>query len=372
MKHLKNLKESIGLPNFDKSQEMIYDLEDMALELIQDHDIKVDVIPEFFKDGEVVRYLIAMKFKYEKLDQYITFLKSVYSISKSNRYTMLIKIKTKGISGSLENINLPINSIKSVDNLFKNRRLTIWKDDRLIKNIFDFKIELTKYKKVEKGIVAKRKKLNDIFNSDEFGLLKNENTNMKHLKRFNENFSDQEDIRQEILDIFQPISDGYGNVSVHSGSGGKSNHIAIEVVSEDTENGFLASEKEALKDVLKHFENWLSYNEFEIVGENETDVSHIELVNSETVCPECGSYDIDGSGYDYDSGKMSSECRDCEYSSSDEDFEDRYINFYDFEKLSNILFEENPFHKTMFVTLTSDLTKTCIQQAIAFNIVIKV
>jgi hypothetical protein len=26
MKHLKNLKESIGLPNFDKSQEMIYDL----------------------------------------------------------------------------------------------------------------------------------------------------------------------------------------------------------------------------------------------------------------------------------------------------------------------------------------------------------
>ena len=66
MKHLKNLKESIGLPNFDKSQEMIYDLEDMALELIQDHDIKVDVIPEFFKDGEVVRYLIAMKFKYEK------------------------------------------------------------------------------------------------------------------------------------------------------------------------------------------------------------------------------------------------------------------------------------------------------------------
>ena len=180
---------------------------------------------------------------------------------------------------------------------------------------------------------------------------------MKHLKRFNENFNDQEDIQQEILDIFQPIIDGYGNVSVHSGSGGKSNHIAIEVVSEDTENGFLASEKEALKDVLKQFENWINYNEFEIVGENETDVSHIELVNSEIVCPECGSYDIDGSGYDYDSGKMSSECRDCEYSSSDEDFEDRYINFYDFEKLSKILFEENPFH---------------IKQAIAFNIVIKV
>ena len=180
---------------------------------------------------------------------------------------------------------------------------------------------------------------------------------MKHLKRFNENFNDQEDVRQEILDIFQPISDGYGNVSVHSGSGGKSNHIAIEVVSEDTENGFIASEKETLKDVLKQFENWVSYNEFEIVGENETDVSHIEMVDLETICPECGSYDIDGSGYDYDSGKMSSECRDCEYSSSDEDFEDRYINFYDFEKLSKILFEENPFY---------------IKKAIAFNIVIEV
>ena len=337
---------------------MIYDLEDMALELIQDHDIKVDVIPEFFKDGEVVRYLIAMKFKYEKLDQYITFLKSVYSISKSNRYTMLIKIKTKGISGSLENINLPINSIKSVDNLFKNRRLTIWKDDRLIKNIFDFKIELTKYKKVEKGsIVAKRKKLNDIFNSDEFGLLKNENTNMKYLKRFNENFNDQEDIQQEILDIFQPIIDGYGNVSVNSGSGGKSNHIAIEVVSEDIENGFLASEKEALKDVLKHFENWLSYNEFEIVDELESDCSYIELIEGETICPECGSYEIDSSGYDYESGKSWCECEDCGHREDDHAFDDRYPNFYDFEKLNKILFE-------------TDENK--IKHAVSFNIVIKV
>jgi len=356
MKHLKNLKESIGLPNFDKSQEMIYDLEDMALELIQDHDIKVDVIPEFFKDGEVVRYLIAMKFKYEKLDQYITFLKSVYSISKSNRYTMLIKIKTKGISGSLENINLPIDSIKSVENLFKNRRLAIWKNDMLIKNIFDFKIELTKYKKVEKGsIVAKRKKMKDIFDNDEFGLL--ENKNMKYLKKFNENFENNQDIQQDILDIFQPLKDDtYIKVAVYCGINGKSNHIAVDVVADDTTNGFNDTEKDVLKDVLKQFENWLRYNEFEIVGELDSDCSYIELIRPETICPECGSYDIDSSGYDYDSGKSWATCNDCEHEAIDDEFESRYLNFYDFEKLNKILFETD---------------ENRIQHSVAFNIVIE-
>ena len=57
MKHLKKLNE-----NLEKSQEMVYDLEDMALELIQDHVVNVDVIPELFKDSDVVRYLITIEF----------------------------------------------------------------------------------------------------------------------------------------------------------------------------------------------------------------------------------------------------------------------------------------------------------------------
>ena len=57
MKHLKKLNE-----NLEKSQEMVYDLEDMALELIQDHGVNVDVIPELFKDSDVVRYLITIEF----------------------------------------------------------------------------------------------------------------------------------------------------------------------------------------------------------------------------------------------------------------------------------------------------------------------
>jgi hypothetical protein len=57
MKHLKKLNE-----NLEKSQEMVYDIEDMALELIQDHGVNVDVIPELFKDSDVVRYLITIEF----------------------------------------------------------------------------------------------------------------------------------------------------------------------------------------------------------------------------------------------------------------------------------------------------------------------
>lgn len=342
MKHLKNLKES----NFDKSQEMIYDLEDMALELIQDHGVSVDIIPELFKDSDVVRYLIAIEFKSDKIDQYVQFFKSVYSISKSNRYKMRVKMTTRPFGS---NLDIPITSSKSIDNIFPNI---------ILKSIHNLKIELTKYKKVEKGsIVAKRKKLNDIFTSDEFGLLNNENTNMKHLMRFNENFEDIQDVQQDILDIFLPLENTHASVSVNSGLGGKSNHIAIEVVANITYNGFDDVEKEVLKDILKQFENWLSYNEFEIADELESDCSYIELIEGETICPECGSYEIDSSGYDYESGKSWCECEDCGHRENDHAFDDRYPNFYDFEKLNKILFE-------------TDENK--IQHAVSFNIVIKV
>ena len=181
---------------------------------------------------------------------------------------------------------------------------------------------------------------------------------MKYLKRFNENFEDIQDIQQDILYIFLSLENTQVKVSLESGSGGKSNHIAVEVVAEDTINGFDDTEKEVLKDILKEFENWLSYNEFEIVDRPESDVSYIELVEAETICPECGEYEeIDKSGYDYDSGKSWCECEICGHIASDDDFEDRYLNFYDFKELNKILFE-------------TDENK--IQHAVAFNIVIKV
>ena len=182
------------------------------------------------------------------------------------------------------------------------------------------------------------------------------NKNMKYLKTFNENFENIQDIQQDILDIFLPLENTNATVAVHSGSGGKSNHIAVDVVSDDTINGFDEKEKEVLKDVLKQFENWLRYNEFEIVGELDSDCSYIELIRAETICPECGSYDIDSSGYDYDSGKSWATCNDCEHEASDDDFENRFLSFYDFEKLNKILFE-------------TDENK--IQHAVSFNIVIE-
>jgi len=340
MKHLKKLNE-----NLEKSQEMVYDLEDMALELIQDHGVNVDVIPEQFKGSDTVRYLISIEFKSDKIEQYVQFFKSVYSIAKSNRYTMKVKMTTKPFGS---NIVIPITSAKSTENIFSNI---------IMKSISNLKIELTKYKKVEKGsIVAKRKKLKDIFDNDEFGLLENKNKNMKYLKTFNENFENIQDIQQDILDIFLPLENTNATVAVHSGSGGKSNHIAVDVVSDDTINGFDEKEKEVLKDVLKQFENWLRYNEFEIVGELDSDCSYIELIRAETICPECGSYDIDSSGYDYDSGKSWATCNDCEHEASDDDFENRFLSFYDFEKLNKILFE-------------TDENK--IQHAVSFNIVIE-
>ena len=75
---------------------------------------------------------------------------------------------------------------------------------------------------------------------------------MKYLKKFNENFENNQDIQQEILDIFQPLKDDtYIKVAVYCGVNGKSNHIAIDVVADDTTNGFNDTEKDVLKDVLK-------------------------------------------------------------------------------------------------------------------------
>ena len=204
---------------------------------------------------------------------------------------------------------------------------------------------------------------------------------MKYLKRFNENYrvlTDDEiqseidrvdEIKDHILDIFQPLkykSSG-SVVSVKSGTGGYYNHIAIDVVSKDTYNGFDEGEKDELKYILTQFENWCNEDgnilsnengdKFEILDDSYIDCSYIELVEAETKCPECEHYEIDSSGYDYDTGRSFSECLNCKYTGDDNEFEDRYVNFYDFEKLNEILFETNP---------------TRIKHMIAFNIVIKV
>lgn len=332
MKHLKKLNES----NIGESQEMIYELEDMSTDLIQDHGVRVNVIPYLFLKAEVLRFLIEVGFKSDKIEQYLEFFKSVYSIAQYYEYDMMINIRTKPTdrNKSIKLSKSPgpaygkyehnITSKESVDKIFDNIDLD---------KIFDLSVQLIK---------VERKEISE---------------NMKHLKRFNENFEDNQDIQQDILYIFLPLENTQVKVSLESGSGGKSNHIAVEVVAEDTINGFDDTEKEVLKDILKEFENWLSYNEFEIVDRPESDVSYIELVEAETICPECGSYDVDSSGYDYNSGKSWSECEDCEHRASDDDFEDRYLNFYDFEKLNQILFE-------------TDENK--IQHAVAINIVIKV
>ena len=201
------------------------------------------------------------------------------------------------------------------------------------------------------------------------------------IKRFNEvwNWSDEnrvlsddeiEDeiqriaqIKDTILDIFQPLKDKFSDsvVSVNSGSGGKFNHIAIEVISKDTLNGFDDDEKEVLKYILKHFENWCNdvENNFEIVDESEEDCSYIELVEAEIICPECGEYEINTGGYDEYSGKSWSECTNtkCEYTADDSEFEEKFLNFYDFEKLNKILFEPNPNR---------------VQYLVSFDIVIRV
>lgn len=215
---------------------------------------------------------------------------------------------------------------------------------------------------------------------------------MKHIKRFNFNnkffidtkikrfneadenrvLSDDEiedeiqriaQIKDTILDIFQPLKDKFSDsdVSVSSGTGWRSDYISIEVTSKDTLNGFDDDEKEVLKYILKHFENWCNdvENNFEIVDDSEEDCSYIELVEAETICPECGEYEINTGGYDEDSGISWSECTNpkCEFTAEDSEFEDKFLNFYDFEKLNKILFETNPNR---------------IQQLVSFNIVIRV
>ena len=210
---------------------------------------------------------------------------------------------------------------------------------------------------------------------------------MKYLKRFNENYrvlTDDEiqaeidrvnEIKDHILYIFQPLKDKSSSevVSVTSGTAfghqRASNHIAIDVLSKDTNNGFDEEEKNELKYILTHFENWCNEDgnilsnengdKFEILDDSYENCSYIELVEAETKCPEseCGSYEIISSGYDYDTGRSFSECIDCGYTGDDEEFEDRYTNFYDFEKLNEILFETNP---------------TKIKHIVFFNIVIKV
>jgi hypothetical protein len=210
---------------------------------------------------------------------------------------------------------------------------------------------------------------------------------MKYLKRFNENYralSDDEiqaeidrvnEIKDHILDIFQPLEDKSSSevVSVTSGTAfghqRAYNHIAIDVVSKDTYNGFGDEEKIELKYILTQFENWCNEDgnilsnengdKFEILDDSYEDCSYFELVEAETKCPECGHYEIDSSGYDYDTGRSFSECtrKNCGYTGDDEEFEDKYTNFYDFEKLNEILFETNP---------------TRIKHMIYFNIVIKV
>jgi len=159
---------------------------------------------------------------------------------------------------------------------------------------------------------------------------------MKYLKRFNENFNYDDNLKdgiKDIKDIFQPLNDEtYIDFSEDSISIGDNGHISIEVVADDENNGFDPNEKEVIFNVLEHFKKWSNNVGYKLVGRDVSDCSYVEVLDAESICPECGSFDIIKGGWDSEWS-----CRDCDYFGGEEDFNNSFSNIFTFDELFDFL-----------------------------------
>ena len=161
---------------------------------------------------------------------------------------------------------------------------------------------------------------------------------MKYLKRFNENFNYDDNLKEDIkdiLDIFQPLSDEtYIDFNEDSISIGDNGHISIEVVADDNNNGFGTKEKDVIFKVLEHFKKWSNSVNYELVGRDVSDCSYVEVLDTESICPDCGSFDINNNAFSWAADWT---CRDCEYSGRMEDFNSSSSNIFTFDELFKFL-----------------------------------
>ena len=145
---------------------------------------------------------------------------------------------------------------------------------------------------------------------------------MKRIKSYKafESLSNLKDVELECEDILIAIRDEHMNTTVESKTRAVSNRQRIEIFIDPRPGEGSMIDLSGQAETLERLIYYLESEGFRLAG------GRYESTHSHDVCPNCGSEEINSSGYDDPTDSFYSECLDCAYEGDSDSFSSSYWN----------------------------------------------